>query len=103
MKSLQPIKPLSDIKGGLTWLIQALNQPLALLTGAWRVAVGCNGVCYKYVAHKTARGSYYLEGFEYCATCQVFIRWKAIPCPCCHIKLRTKRKNAPDALARHAS
>lgn len=47
-------------------------------TGDWRMAVVCHGVCHKYVAHKTARGSYYLQGFKYCTTCQVFLTVAAV-------------------------
>ncbi|TLY06024.1 MAG: hypothetical protein E6K92_00295 [Thaumarchaeota archaeon] len=52
----------------------------------------CRGVCDKYKVKKKQRGSYYEEGFKHCPTCELFIKWDGVVCPCCHVKLRHPRR-----------
>jgi uncharacterized paraquat-inducible protein A len=48
---------------------------------------------WKIQSKEKQRGSYYLEGCKHCPACQLFINWKGVVCPCCHVKLRTKPRN----------
>lgn len=54
----------------------------------------CKGVCAKYKVKKSNLGNiHYKLGHKWCSTCEIFMDWNDIRCPCCKLGLRTKRKN----------
>src|SRR5215510_3758033 len=54
--------------------------------------MACKGICTKYLAAKHGTQGFYAQSQDHkrCATCEVFIKWAGIRCPCCSIVLRTK-------------
>ena len=50
----------------------------------------CKDQCKNY---DTCKKSSYSLGFKHCTTCEVYIKWEGIRCPCCCFKLRTKSRN----------
>lgn len=53
----------------------------------------CNGICIRYKAHKIGTAPRYSNGHKRCQTCEIFIKWKGLYCPCCRYRLRTKPRN----------
>jgi len=56
----------------------------------------CNGICIRYSAVKKKKG-WYIEGLKRCDTCEIFIKWDGVNCPCCKARLsgRSKRSLRP--------
>lgn len=54
---------------------------------------GCNEICEKYKAVVTPDGKRYADGQKRCKSCELFIMWDGIFCPCCGHKLRTMPQN----------
>ena len=52
----------------------------------------CNGVCSRYKITKPLKGGRYTAGQKRCKTCEIFINWDGIRCPCCKYKLRTNAR-----------
>lgn len=50
--------------------------------------MACNGIHNKYKRTRRVGGSNYSHGVKRCTTCEVFIKWSGILCPCCGYKLR---------------
>ena len=54
----------------------------------------CNGICHR---HKITKGkrtdSWYKQGAKRCSTCDIYIKWDGMWCPCCGYMLRNKPKN----------
>ena len=49
----------------------------------------CNGLtCKRLRAKKPITGSRYAAGQKRCQTCEIFINWDGIFCPCCTTRLR---------------
>ncbi|WP_420544465.1 hypothetical protein [Nitrosopumilus sp.] len=53
----------------------------------------CKGVCDRYKATKTQGGSRYANGQKRCQSCELFINWEGLWCPCCGHRLRTMPRN----------
>jgi len=47
----------------------------------------CNGVCENYKAIKPSDGGRYESGQKRCQTCQIFIYYDGVYCPCCNTQL----------------
>ena len=60
------------------------------------VTTRCDGPCKNYRAKYTG----YLQGHKRCTTCETFIVWEGVFCPCCGHKLKTKRKGKKDDMPR---
>lgn len=63
--------------------------------GRFTPSLTCNGICKQYKArkpHPTA-GSRYGLGQKRCQSCQEYIWWKGLWCPCCNQRLRTKPRS----------
>lgn len=58
----------------------------------------CKGGCTKYKAKKPCNNDVgrYEIGQKRCSTCEIFIEWKGLWCPCCRRLLRTKPRNTPN-------
>jgi hypothetical protein len=56
------------------------------------MAFGCKGLCTRYKATKPKSGSRYGAGQKGCSSCNVFLNWQGLFCPCCGIRLRLKPK-----------
>ena len=52
----------------------------------------CVGLCVRYRAVKSPIGGRYEIGQKRCSTCDIFIEWDGIVCPCCGYRLRTKSR-----------
>ena len=51
----------------------------------------CNGSCKKYnTSGNSLEGGRYEQGQKRCHTCEIFIEWEGLWCPCCGRLLRTK-------------
>ena len=57
--------------------------------------MGCNGICSKYKCTKPSVESNgrYAEGQKRCSTCEIYIKWDGVKCPCCNITLRHKPRS----------
>jgi hypothetical protein len=55
----------------------------------------CKGDCIQYKAIKKYNGNLgrYAIGQKRCSTCDLFINWDGLWCPCCNRTLRTKPRN----------
>ena len=51
--------------------------------------MSCKGVCHKYKALKPPLGvGRYVKGQKRCNSCDVYIEWDGLYCPCCGVRLR---------------
>jgi hypothetical protein len=48
----------------------------------------CNNICQRYKAKKPNNIGRYLSGQKRCNSCDVFLNWDGLWCPCCNYKLR---------------
>ena len=53
----------------------------------------CKGICQRHKALRPRNGKRYLFGQKRCQTCEIFIQWHNIWCPCCGYRLRVKPRN----------
>ena len=54
----------------------------------------CNGICHRHKITKGKRNdSWYKQGAKRCSTCDIYIKWDGLWCPCCGYMLRNKPKN----------
>lgn len=53
----------------------------------------CKGICPRYKALKPIIGGRYENGQRRCQTCEIWLKWEGIWCPCCGYRLRTKPRN----------
>jgi len=58
-----------------------------------KIFVGCKDICIKYKATKTKNGPRYAAGQKRCHTCDIFLLWEGVRCPCCGFKLRVKPRS----------
>ena len=55
----------------------------------------CKGNCMQHKAIKPKDGiGRYSMGQKRCNTCEVFLYWSGIKCPCCKTRLRVKPKSS---------
>ena len=52
----------------------------------------CKDLCSKYKHISEGRGNTgrYTNGAKRCTTCQIYLVWEGLRCPCCGQQLRTK-------------
>ena len=48
----------------------------------------CRGICIRYKAIKPHNGKRYAIGQKRCKSCEIFIKWDGLWCPCCGYRLR---------------
>src|SRR5713226_2797836 len=53
----------------------------------------CKGICTRYKAQKPVGTGRYALGQKRCQSCEIFIKWEGLWCPCCGYRLRTKPRN----------
>jgi len=58
------------------------------------MGVVCNGVCIRHKFTKSYHESNYQSGAKRCQICCVFLLWPTMCCPCCHMRLRLRPRNA---------
>jgi len=60
----------------------------------------CKNICVDYKAKKPVGGMRYLAGQKRCKSCDVFLNWEGIRCPCCSTKLRAgpRRRSLKDLM-----
>ena len=60
----------------------------------------CKGGCVQYKANKPFHADLgrYAIGQKRCSTCEIFIKWDGLHCPCCRRVLRTKPRNTSNRL-----
>ena len=62
----------------------------------YRIRMGCRQICSYYAVKKInpkVKGMYE-SGHKLCASCEHFLIWEGIHCPCCGILLRTKPRDS---------
>lgn len=59
--------------------------------------MSCKGICKNYKTEMIVSASRYGDGKRRCQTCEIFIYWDGLWCPCCGYRLRIKprSKKAP--------
>ena len=58
------------------------------------ISMVCKKICIQFSVNKTISGSRYAAGQKRCQTCEIFIQWDGIWCPCCGYMLRTHPRNS---------
>lgn len=53
----------------------------------------CKGICVRYKYKKKYHESRYDDEHKRCKTCEIFIKYKGVFCPCCGFRLRTRPHN----------
>ena len=53
----------------------------------------CRGTCIRYMARSNSGNTHYELGHKRCTTCDIFIKWDGIHCPCCNFALRTRPRS----------
>lgn len=56
--------------------------------------MGCKSICLKYKAVKVSHSKRYENGQVRCKTCDVFMNYTGIYCPCCGIRVRTRPRSS---------
>ena len=80
----------------ILWFSCYLTYLFVIVCDVW---LTCKGICERHKALKPAdsgsRGgeSRYSAGQKRCATCELFIKWDGIWCPCCGCRLRANPRN----------
>ena len=54
----------------------------------------CKGICLRNRAPKPIQSGRYASGQKRCQSCEIFIKWDALWCPCCGFRLRSKPRNS---------
>lgn len=54
----------------------------------------CKDKCPAHKANSSSRYGMYKQGFKHCNTCQLFIEWAGLYCPCCGTRLRSKPRSS---------
>ena len=54
--------------------------------------MSCKGICIKYDRIGGGNQSAYKLGYKRCSECNTYIRFSGSLCPCCHYRLRSKKK-----------
>jgi hypothetical protein len=53
----------------------------------------CKGICIRHKASGPISYGRYATGQKRCQTCEIFIKWDGIFCPCCGCRLRITPTN----------
>ena len=61
---------------------------IKLIRSVYCHTMTCNGICSDYKATKPCKGGRYEEGQKRCQTCQIFVYYDGLFCPCCNLRLR---------------
>ncbi len=57
------------------------------------IKLTCKGICHRYKGPKPYGTGRYALGQKRCNSCDIFVEWNGVFCPCCGMKLRvTPRK-----------
>ena len=54
----------------------------------------CKGICLRHRAPKPIQSGRYASGQKRCQSCEIFIKWDMLWCPCCGFRLRTRPRNS---------
>ena len=55
--------------------------------------MACKELCLSHKAQTNGRGRY-SDNQKRCQTCEIFIKWEGLWCPCCGYMLRTHPRNS---------
>ena len=58
------------------------------------MGITCNGICHRYKAKKPMNLGRYASGQKRCNSCDVYLNWDGIWCPCCNYHLRLKPRSS---------
>ena len=50
--------------------------------------MSCKGICVQYKADFIPKIGYYARGCKRCQTCDIYVNWEGLRCPCCSSILR---------------
>ena len=54
----------------------------------------CKGICHRYKALKPPHSrSRYVKGQKRCNSCDIYIEWNGLFCPCCGYRLRASPRH----------
>lgn len=48
----------------------------------------CNNICQNHKAKKPKHGGRYEDGQKRCNSCDIYIKYDGLFCPCCNLRLR---------------
>ncbi|MDH3618792.1 MAG: hypothetical protein OEM89_08720 [Nitrosopumilus sp.] len=54
----------------------------------------CKGICHRFKAKWIAHEYRYANGQKRCNTCEIFLEWDGLWCPCCGLSLRTRPRTS---------
>ena len=52
------------------------------------MGITCNGICHRYRAKKPVNMGRYTSGQKRCNSCEIYLHWDGLMCPCCNYRLR---------------
>lgn len=55
--------------------------------------MSCKGICIRHKAEVSPKEYRYIKGQKRCQTCDIFMDWSGLWCPCCGLRLRTRPRN----------
>lgn len=58
----------------------------------------CKGICIRYKGNRPQSGLRYITGQKRCQTCEIYLTWRDIWCPCCRCRLRNGPRNSKNKL-----
>lgn len=58
------------------------------------ILMSCKGICIRHKAEASPKEYRYTNGQKRCQTCDIFLVWSGLWCPCCGLRLRTRPRNA---------
>ena len=56
--------------------------------------MSCKNICIRHKVSGAPSGLRYAAGQKRCNTCELFINWDGVRCPCCSCRLRTAPRNS---------
>lgn len=57
------------------------------------MVIVCRGICTRYSTNRKPHESRYLSGQKRCNSCELFMKWDGIWCPCGNHRLRLAPRN----------
>jgi len=58
------------------------------------MGISCNGICHRYKALKSTSTGRYITGQKRCNSCNIFLWWDGLRCPCCNYQLRLRPRSS---------
>jgi len=65
-----------------------------MVGGFLEMSVNCNAICQRYKALLPKNMGRYTVGQKRCNSCEIFIYWDGLWCPCCNDRLRLSPRSS---------